>query len=432
METERLENILSCGKRHITIMGVMPIAEELLGLSDFLRDRLIREKSLQISFFYESENELFGQSLCLDNHHARKRMTYGTLKDMREFFKGIKRSVLEECPEDGLESVELRFVVQQINLRLPLDVICVDDTYYVCPVTADMPSLRDYKKIAKNDPWRRLIENYIMHYVEKDRGGIYMSDPEEELIELFDKDSIPRGIYPRRVFYNTEFQRYSVWGFIFNRAGQIIIHRRGPMAKDNPGLWDKSFGGHRELSESCTNLTARREMIEEIHMKGDYDTHYLRENLRHVVHLGDWRGTTDRVTLRDARRMYSHMKDWHWVFFHPTLDGLPMSVTRTSERLCLVKGKKTYKKTRFISDVSFFVSPRGLFDNAEQVKAAMKQLGTGGAASSRKLVTIGELRDLCREKRSGKSIVTDDLIWMMEEHRELLESFSFFVKSVFV
>lgn len=50
-----------------------------------------------------------------------------------------------------------------------------------------------------------------------------MSKPNDELIELYDMQDMPRGINPRKAFYTTNFQQYSVWAFIFTVKGELLL-----------------------------------------------------------------------------------------------------------------------------------------------------------------------------------------------------------------
>ena len=83
-------------------------------------------------------------------------------------------------------------------------------------------------------------DTHLLMAYENDKGpGVYNSLPTDEMLVMYDRENVPRGIFPRKAFYNTDFQRYSVWLLVFTRDGRILLHKRAPDAKDNRGMWDK-------------------------------------------------------------------------------------------------------------------------------------------------------------------------------------------------
>ena len=322
--------------------------------------------------------------------------------------------------------------MRQLNLRLPFYVVKADSQIHVCLIGISGDGISVYKRLAEGDSWYYTVQEYLAFCLSDDKGSAYLSEPDEVLIEMYDKEGTPRGIFPRRCFYEQEFQRYSVWGFVFNRHGQLLLHQRSDQARDNPGLWDKSIGGHVELRESSTALTAERELIEEVFLAHAEYTKYVREDLRYIKSLGDWTRPTNPVELEDLNRAYRHLSKTHWLYYRPLVAQKPMTVMRTSVRsLRDSKGRIVRKRARFISDVYFFVAPAGIIDNEKQVRALMKHVGRNGAAKDRKLLSVEELHEWCeREGPEGKKF-TDDLTWMMAQHRELLEGFASFATAVF-
>ena len=85
-----------------------------------------------------------------------------------------------------------------------------------------------------------------------------------------------RGIFPRAAFSTTRYARYSVWGPVFNHNGQMLLQRRSPTTNDNLRLWDEATGGHEDLRDSSTSITAKRELVEEMYLPRAEFTRHMR------------------------------------------------------------------------------------------------------------------------------------------------------------
>jgi hypothetical protein len=307
----------------------------------------------------------------------------------------------------------------------------VDDKLYTSDVLLDIVSIDDYQLEQDKNRIDRINKYITFISTEYDKeknpdggGAIYLSDPndeDDELIEMYDKEDIPRGIFPRKAFYNTDFQRYSVWIFVFNRKGQLMLHKRAQkIAKDNAGLWDKSAGGHVDIIDRSSNEAAVREVIEEMYLPNAEYTKYLKEDSKYFINLGEWR-TIEREE-EQVLNLFTRMKSDEWGYF-----SLKPPVKRVSKRRFLIESDKPiFKYTKFISDIFFFVAPKDEINNEE---AFAKTPST--AAQERKLVEIRELLNWVEtEKENGtaENIFTDDLIYIADQYKDTLLGFADYIK----
>jgi len=344
------------------------------------------------------------------------------------------RNLVKDEPQG--EQVVKRIEIKQVNLRLPVNLIEVDGRdgkLWCCIITNSAASLDSYFDTNVKPGLREELTDFIDFYTNPQKGGGYLSKPREELIELYDKNAIPRGIFPRACFYTTEFSRYSVWGFIFNRNGQLLLHQRSMKTKDGRGLWDKSVGGHVDLLDSSTSITVERELVEEMFLPEAEYTKYLRADLGEIIHFGEWnpQKRPERV-FSDA---FKGLSKSDWVMFRATdSHGDPLTVARVSDRrIHEDNGKVIIKRTVFRSDAYLFIAPPGYLDTDEQMKKLLRHAEESGAAQAHKLITLEDLRQWIAEtERTGidRETFTDDLIFINLQYRELLERFSEFVKFV--
>jgi len=427
-------------KSRILIVGTNPLSPDLERSAQLFTDLLSLEDSLNIDILCESDSENFSQSLCIDADHAEVQMSFASLSVHRDRIfgrgesesEGLKGEIADKIA-DGLERDSLisRFNVKQLNLRLPLSIIIADSKVWVCFSGARRVSLSDYFEVTDDHVLYDSIIDMADFYVNSDRGGKYTSQRGEELIQMFDRDGVPRGIYPRSSFYTTEYERYSIWGFVFNRKGQILLHQRSQFTKDGRDLWDKSVGGHVDLTDYSTFMTAQRELVEEMFLPEAEYSKYVKADLGDIIDFGEW-----NPRKRPERALKSEIISIgkaDWVMLRPLDDkGEPLTITRISERRIHNKNDEIkFKKTVFRSDVYLFIAPEGYVDNSEQMNRLVGLAEQAGAAQDHKLVTVEELSSWIRDEESKgleKEVFTDDMLFVNMRYRKLLVEFSEFVK----
>jgi hypothetical protein len=427
-------------KSTIKIIGTNSLIPHLEQSANLLKDLLILNPDLQIIILCESDNENFNQSLCTDTESSQYRLSFASLSVHRDRIIGTGKNdgLIEEIrdlvkDEPQGKHVLSRIQVKQVNLRLPVNIIEADGNIWCCFVMNSATSLDNYFNSEVSPELKNNLLQFIDFYINPDKGGIYLSKPGEELIQLYDRKGIPRGIFPRACFYTTEFSRYSVWGFIFNRKGELLLHQRSMQTKDGRGLWDKSIGGHVDLLDSSTSITAERELVEEMFLPEAEFTKYLRADLGDIIHFGEW--NPKKRPEKAFRGAFAGLTESDWVMFRAIDNsGEPLTITRVSDRRIHLNDKNfTIKRTIFRSDVYLFIAPPNYLDTQDQMKKLLSHAEEAGAAQAHKLTSIGGLRQWISEtEKDGKDreTFTDDILFVNLQYRDLLESFSEFVTFV--
>ena len=456
-------------QNHLIVVGVNPIVQEITTNPQLFFD-LLNTTPVKITLIYESETENFNQSLFHINGSKEKSLDFDRLETYRSRLLGGKKGrkntaglvedVLRYC-EDNEKKKDMRSRIRllQNNLRQFVNIIWADDVIGYCFTTLGLPEISMYQKITEqtdHDLYAQLAA-YVNFLLDENTGGKYLSKPDDELIELYDMKDMPRGIYPRKAFYTTNFQRYSVWAFIFNRKGELLLQQRSPFTKDNRGLWDKSAGGHVDLKDSSTIITAKRELVEELFLPEAEFSKYMSADLGDIVDFGEW--NIEKRPEKSLRDEFDGLEPNDWVVFRATdSEGEPMTVQRKSPRIMHIQdideqsgstipmtdengniikwgnGKIRYKEhietwyTRFISDVFLFVAPEGYIDTQEQINDLMGVAEKAGAQSSHKLMSIDALIDDVEEH---PELYTDDMLFMCSEEKRLLVEFAESIKFIF-
>jgi hypothetical protein len=432
------EDFFKKAKSSIRIIGTNSLIPHLEQSARFLTDILTLNSDLRILILCESDNENFNQSLCTDTKASKRRLSFASLSVHRDRIMGTgkKDGLIEEIRDlassmpNGEQIIE-RIDIRQVNLRLPLNVIEADGKLWCSVVMNSASDMDSYFSADLDDRLKANLREFIDFYVSPEKGGVYLSKPREELIQLYDRAGIPRGIFPRDCFYTTDFSRYSIWGFVFNRNGELLLHQRSKQTKDGRDLWDKSIGGHVDLLDSSTSTTAERELVEEMFLPQAEFTKYLRADLGDIIHFGEW--SPKKRPERTFRGAFAGLSESDWVMFRATdTTGEPLTVTRVSDRR--IHGKDntvTIKRTVFRSDVYLFIAPPDYLDTHEQMKKLLGHAEKSGAAQDHKLVSIEGLRQWITETEKDsqdREVFTDDVLFINLQYREMLEGFSEFLQ----
>lgn len=448
-------------EKEIVIVGVNPIINEIIDNAQLFSDLLRCNQGLKITIIYESETENFNQSLFYDKDLSEHKIEFERLQTYRNRLIGGKKArnkknagfledVLDYCKSEE-ESIDFskRLTLLQNNLRHNINIIKADNVIFYSFTGLELPSINLYQKISisSNPEFYKQISNYISFLFNAKTGGLYLSKPGEELIQLYDRDDYPRGIYPRKAFYSTDFQRYSVWAFIFNRKGELLLHKRSDYVADNQSLWDKSAGGHVDLRDSSTIITAKRELVEELFLPEAEYTKYMRAEIGDIIDFGEW--NPEKRQEKHFKGDFDGMDDADWVVFRATNKetGDPLTIKRKSERVMHIKEKDINGKnlvdecghpifkaetetwnTRFISDVFLFIAPEGYIDIEEQMCDLISAAEKSGAGAEHRLMSI---EDLSKDIDENPQKYTDDMVYVNNEMRWLLLQFSEFIKYIF-
>jgi len=465
-------------EKSLVIVGVNPIIEEMTANPELFYDMLVCSENntpaqLKITIIYEGDDENFNQSLFYDKKRSKYKVEFDNLQTLKKILIGGKgkskkasgfvESILDCFPKTGdnankIENAKSRLKLFENNRGHKANIILIDDVIWYSITTLDTPTLDMYRKITlESDPaLYKQLSDYIDNLLNVNEitgeieGNIFLSQAQDgdELIQLYDNDSLPRGTGPRKAFYSLDFQRYSIWSFIFNRNGELLLHKRSDTTADNRSLWDKSSGGHKDLRDSSTIITAKRELVEEMFLPEAEYTKYMKSEIGDIVDFGEW--NTDKREAKHFVDSFNALNEYDWILLRATDKNemgevVPMTIRRKSPRIMHVKDKDKQGKvikldngkpqehietwyTRFISDVYLFIAPEGYIDNEQQMNDLLSAAEKAGAASAHKLISI---EDLIQDVESKPQDYTDDVVYMCSEKKKILVEFSKAVKFIF-
>lgn len=324
--------------------------------------------------------------------------------------------------------------------------ICDDDVWYA-PQILGIADINDYRLLNVDSFEYKEIKQYTDEYLGKGSLSKYLSNPEDEIIEVYEgvilsdghEANLRRGTLPRSAFLTKDYKRYSVWEFIFNRRGQLLLHQRSKNTKDNRLLWDKSAGGHLNLDDSSSEETAKKELIEELFAANAEHEVYQKVDLDRITSFGEW--NPSNRPIESYRSAFNFMGKDDVIMFRATKNGSPYTEDRVSKRRMSELGTNgeiiRFRETIFISDVFYFIAPEGVIDTNEELSNTFEKVyksGKKGAANAHKLVDLYELKDMIEEAKQEGTVsdeFTDDLVFMIDNRFQLLLEFSAFVKAVF-
>ncbi len=359
-----MENVLDAirsSTSKVTIVGTLPFADpdSWQAVCEALFTRM-DSVDLQCQVIGESDNALFQHSLRTDTPYLSDTLAERIAFTQLKLQRGIVRKEVEKADRSG--SFRLS------TLPLPLYVVQADNSLWYLPVTGANDKLALYRKLDSGDPWYGMVSSMMSQLLDEERDGRYLVAPEKELLELFDQDSIPRGIYPRDCFYNSDHYQFVVWAFVFSRNGKLLIHQRSKNAKDNQGMWDKSVGGHVDFKKERSSAdAASRELIEELFTKEkDQQTGHeyslLSEDVSKTLFLGNWRPSAgaDSLNQISALERGTAQGEEPWVFFQ-----IPGGTIKhnTPRKMPDDKGGGV-RKLRVLADVFIFIANTALDESS--------------------------------------------------------------------
>lgn len=432
-----LIEILKEAEDRIILVGVLPFAEEMEKSASTFANVLLATPEATLFVLCESDSLCFQNSLLTDViRDSGNRKSYTNFVTHRDRILGTQenRGFLKEVTrlaKDG--ELVGRITIRQQNATMPFYAIVVDKKVYATVVSTKFPTLDDYTELDSETPIQKQVLNYVDFFTTGE-GSEYLSTPGTELLQLYDRQNYPRGIYPRSCFYTTKFKRRSIWGFVFNRKGQVLLHQRSLQTKDGRGLWDKSTGGHIDLREDAITA-AKRELIEELFMEEAEFTSYIDARIRDIVNFGEW--NLDKRPESSYRGAFDMLDPEDWILFSATdkeREGSPLVIDRVSQRRYHEGDRVVFKPTNFVSEVFLLIAPAGCIDTQDQIKVRFEYAEKKGAAQAHKLMDIGALKDWIEdETQSGQyaDVFTDDLIFINNEYMNMLEQFSEFVRYIF-
>ena len=421
MKSESIDitNILCQAKHSVSFIGVIPFRVKWDIVARHWASILNTNEDFNIRILCESDNFVFTKAFITDVKTTGKRYNFNDLKFIRDEVLGLpellkNHGYANSCPEKE------RLIIEIMHLPIPVSILKVDDEMYTVPWLIDLG--QNVQKVSSFHPWYEDMCHYFDKYFDKEMGGKFADYPKAELLQLFDHDRIPRGIFPRNSFYDTDYSQLVVWAFVFDRRGQLLIHRRSDNANDNQGMWDKSVGGHVDYEKDVdTSRAIGREVVEELFTdelkKQDFKTWNITDE--EMIYMGEWR--PERRKKYPFQEIGNFKKEW--AFFR-----LKNSEYLYSPRT-LKDGKE--KGLRVIADVYLFLAGPSLREESLEV---LKN-------SDYKLISLSELKTAMEkarkkepvpsfEKNNKIPLFSPDLTNIMTgKLREILIEFSNYIQS---
>lgn len=435
-ENIEVQQLLSAASTRIEILGFDSLSEADIDFPSLIYDLLTARDNLVITILFESDSELFQTALFEGVLSSEVDSIYNIKIQKRDriFGKSKQNSIYASLVEkverfNGDKKILDRLKIAKFNMRISVPCIRSDNR-----IAFYTPTILDKKiEYIEAETGTVIYKNLALNLdsiLGDNRFSEFMTSWDDELIEMYDADQIPRGVFPRSSFYTTEYFRHTIWGLVFNRKGQLLLHQRSSTTKDNRLLWDKSVGGHVDIRDTSTSISAKRELVEELFLPDAEFTKYMRAELGEIISHGDW---YSRKRPEDTfSTQFKHLGKADWAMFRATdRAGSPLTHTGVSVRR-LHKGDEVSEvPAMFMSDVYLFVAPEGYLDTHEQMSEMVSLAQNNGVSNSHCLKTPSELRAWISEARSKKEereTFTGDLITIDREYRYLLDEMSEFAK----
>ncbi len=339
-----LQDKMEAATQKIVILGVTPLGDDFdwEHFADAISNK-IKEGSLELRIFRESENFIYGKSLISENKnisgdlksYSFTQLMYAYNAVIEELRKKLYKVCCDWHPrndadvkklEKSKKNYKANLSVRTMCLDIPVPAIYIDGEYYITmSLTKFFSNKRFYEYVDSDNVWYESYKKYFEAYLENDDCSKKYSSVaryadeghDDEILELYDVDRIARGLYPRDCFYSTNNSQLVIWDFVFSRDGKLLLHKRKWNAKDNVGMWDKSVGGHVDYSQDFDSTdAATRELIEELFSdEGALQTHssainFHKEDTRDLVFLGDWNSSL-RYNA-PFQEIKDHPKQWFY------------------------------------------------------------------------------------------------------------------------
>jgi 8-oxo-dGTP pyrophosphatase MutT (NUDIX family) len=398
----------------VVIVGTLPVTDSeawpRVRQALSTRARIVNGFGCQI--IAESDNQLFQHALRTDTAYADGRLSFEELR--------FRRDLLSKLAKEHPTTVSFRMS----SIPLPLAAVKSNGDLWYLPLTGTFETLMRFRRVTAGDSWYEIVRAYIDRLLRPEQDGRFLYEPGDELIELFDQERVPRGIYPRDAFYNTDHYQFVVWDFVFSRDGRLLIHQRGANAKDNQLMWDKSVGGHVDYAlERASSDAAVRELIEELYVKEKaeqtgHEFSLLTEDPSKVIFLGDWLQDIRGIeTLQEVARLENDAKrgEEPWVYYR-----IPGTIEHNTPRE-LPDG--TARRLRVLADAYIFIGNTLLTD--DRINTQLKN-------SKYRLVAPGRLKSWIEANADDQGtpfVATPDLQFIMTgRFRNILERVSQFIQ----
>lgn len=246
-----------------------------------LAERLEAAERLTIRFVMLSDQQLFLRIQHLRESRTRDdRRSFGEVIERKAQIAQLYAAVLDRIRPEFRSKAVARLSIQEWHLPASMVLVKIDDVVFL-----SVPSHRRHSNtvtIKLSDPKNPLYtqsRDYIDFIFTE--GAYFLTPPTPELVPLLDEAGTVRLALPRNAVQSLGYRTKTIFGFVVDGTGRVLLRRRGEGAHDNRGLWDKSFGGHEDWGADDTkDHIATRELKEEL----------LSDPVPEIFFAGDWEG----------------------------------------------------------------------------------------------------------------------------------------------
>jgi isopentenyldiphosphate isomerase len=264
--TDEILSEIDKAKREIFVLGSLSSTFLTPQRLQVFAKALQNNPQLRLYIYFDSVDNLNRRNLYLSRPiDVADRRSLHALEQKHGNYELIRKEITDYVATDYQPSVSSRIIAREVHLQMYATIMKIDNLIYWSPISHRRGSrnlcfrLRD---IA--DPFYIFAKEYIDYMLLDECGEPFCVEPKSELIPVFTDDGNYYGNLPRITLKAIPLLRHVVHGFIFDLDGRILIQKRGNLAMDNQGLWDKSFGGHVATTDESYVETLRREMREEL------------------------------------------------------------------------------------------------------------------------------------------------------------------------
>lgn len=339
-----------------------------------------------------------------------------------------------------------RFVLKEIFHPIPVQMLKIDGVYYA--TTSPLPSFNakeflyvgnsalsaeeDLNRFEKYDEYVRYFNAYMNsdYCTEETSKG-----NRKEIIYNYTFDHAVIGQMPRDSFYGSDNYKLVMWALIFDRKGQILIHKRSQNAKDNQGMWDKSVGGHIAIKDRDIITGASREIAEELYTVEEREQGHTKKsgwfsiNEDKIIYLGKWSETR---YPNFANNLHLESDEFYSFSFDSRMTDQPIDSMRV-----LPNGERIIAKC--FANLYFVVTSEefdlSLLKNSEYLvmePSLIKECAKKGAIT-KEIVEKIKIENPELDVSTGRFEVTPDLSYMISspEWDNEITKFSIRVKEAF-
>src|SRR5437879_5522208 len=144
-----ITQLIQDSSKEITIVGALPLSAQLTEATEEIYRVLVSNEQLRITVLYESDSDLFYQSLSSDTRISKNRISFARMRDLRNRIARLQEFVRQLGKSDETKLLTKRLHIKQVNLRLTLNVVRADELLFVCPISTEVPSAEMYVKFTK-------------------------------------------------------------------------------------------------------------------------------------------------------------------------------------------------------------------------------------------------------------------------------------------